>query len=291
MAFTYPVQSAVFAWPQSLRMQDTNHIVWHPTKATSLQRCQRKNTLSHKNMTTQPVFSLKKTQTDVTKVIINCSPSCLQLVCFLFICVGVRMTILHLYCVEVCSSVTLGLVGVVWLRTLLTKIIFFIHCTFKSLLQSSESIEDQCKLHYITLWMINQAAVLLSNKFSQRCWLRLNLLLLQRDGYLPAQHATINTEIYSAVPSEFVFFLTKCCILCTWCDRSMISFFLKCWLKDRNPRVILMSGHWMFITLVIKSALTSVPTVQVTNEGSLIGKGSISLFVPVTESHCSLINH
>lgn len=47
----------------------------------------------------------------------------------------------------------------------------------------------------------------------------------------------------------------------------------------------------MPITLVFKSTLESVPAVQVTNEGSLIGKGSISLFVPVTESHYSLINH
>lgn len=42
MAFTYPAQSAVFAWPQSLHMQDTNHIVWHPTKATSLQLLSKK---------------------------------------------------------------------------------------------------------------------------------------------------------------------------------------------------------------------------------------------------------
>lgn len=36
MAFAYPVHGAVFAWPQSLGMQDTNHIVWQPTKVTSL---------------------------------------------------------------------------------------------------------------------------------------------------------------------------------------------------------------------------------------------------------------
>lgn len=53
MAFTYPAQSAVFAWPQSLHMQDTNHIVWHPTKATSLQLLLKKNYIVSQNNSTR----------------------------------------------------------------------------------------------------------------------------------------------------------------------------------------------------------------------------------------------
>lgn len=142
------------------------------------------------------------------------------------------LAILHLYCVEVCPFVTPRVV--MWLRKCHQRLLtswwvasgWFFSCTVP--------LKPIPFRFYLTQLKTNNIDSLLASSY---WWITKQQILAEvlREGEpgavtwwpLPCTACNIQTLNYTLQchQSFFLFFLTKDCILCTWCDSSMSRFF------------------------------------------------------------------